>query len=145
LKRRWGTIRVVLAGAVCVTAVFLTRRAHDTVMTEVYDPYCKGVSASDPNDRIRWLTIAAEADPGLARTYKDRGLAYFERGDMDRAIHDYGRAIALNPGYIEAYNARAIVCYLRKDFQKMSADMATIRRLGGKVDPRLPNPDPIKH
>lgn len=40
--------------------------------------------------------------------YYNRGLAYDSIGKYNWAIHDYNKAIALNPDYAEAYNNRGI-------------------------------------
>ena len=36
-------------------------------------------------------------------TYYNRGVAYRVKGDHDRAIADYTKAVALNPNNAEAY------------------------------------------
>ncbi|HVV70224.1 MAG TPA: tetratricopeptide repeat protein, partial [Verrucomicrobiae bacterium] len=38
--------------------------------------------------------------------YNNRGMAYFKRGDRERAFEDFTQAIALNPGFSRAYNNR---------------------------------------
>jgi tetratricopeptide (TPR) repeat protein len=42
----------------------------------------------------------------LAVDYYNRGLAYRNKGDYDRAIADYNQAIRLDPKYAAAYNNR---------------------------------------
>ena len=41
--------------------------------------------------------------------YNNRGFAYYLKGDAERAIADYTRAIALRPNYPKAYNSRGVV------------------------------------
>jgi tetratricopeptide (TPR) repeat protein len=38
--------------------------------------------------------------------YTNRGIAYRARGEPDRAIADYDKAIWLNPKFADAYNGR---------------------------------------
>ena len=38
-----------------------------------------------------------------------RGFAYFEKGQFDRAIHDYSQAIALTPNDVDIYGHRGYV------------------------------------
>ena len=41
-----------------------------------------------------------------AEAYYNRGIAYGDKGEYDKAIEDYSKAIELNPEYAEAYNNR---------------------------------------
>ena len=36
----------------------------------------------------------------------NRGIAYSERGDYDRAIKDFDEAIRIDPKYVRAYGVR---------------------------------------
>ena len=46
--------------------------------------------------------------PNLAWAYINRGIAYRAKGEPDRAIEDYDKAIWLNPKFADAYNRRGI-------------------------------------
>ena len=41
-------------------------------------------------------------DPRNTDAFKYRGLAYYDKGNYDRAIADYNETIRLNPQYDEA-------------------------------------------
>jgi tetratricopeptide (TPR) repeat protein len=45
--------------------------------------------------------------PENAIDYNNRGLVYFQAGQLDRAIADYNRALDINPLLAKAYNNRA--------------------------------------
>jgi tetratricopeptide (TPR) repeat protein len=49
----------------------------------------------------------------LAKVYYNRGVAYDNKEQHDRAIKDYDKAITLNPKYAEVYNNRGIA-YTKK-------------------------------
>ena len=52
------------------------------------------------NDQtIRNLDDAIESNPGDAAGYINRGYAYYETGDYDRAIEDFDKAVRLCPNY----------------------------------------------
>lgn len=54
-----------------------------------------------------------ELNPNSAEAWWMRGNAYWDGGDLDRALADYNQALALDPDYAMAYLGRGNV-YLRK-------------------------------
>ena len=42
-------------------------------------------------------------------SYNNRGISYKEKGELDRALKDFDKAIELNPDFAEAYNNRGNV------------------------------------
>ena len=66
------------------------------------------------------------------RGYYNRGNAYRNNGEYDKAITDYTEAIRLDPKYATAYNNRGIAYRHRGDTQKAQADFAQAERLGCK-------------
>ncbi|MBN1345885.1 MAG: tetratricopeptide repeat protein [Phycisphaerae bacterium] len=136
MHRTWDIARVVLVGVLCVAGVLLCRRPPETDVPEVYDAFCQGVMASDPNQRIHWLGAAARIDPGFAPVYKERAAGYVEKGLYDLAIEDYTRAINLRADYAEAYLSRATAWYRKHSYDRAWSDVAMWRKLGGrKVEP----------
>ena len=43
----------------------------------------------------------------MAQAYNNRGLAYVKKGEHDKAIADYGKAIGINPKHARTYNSLA--------------------------------------
>lgn len=61
-------------------------------------------------DRLRAIELLSyliERNPGNASDYNNRGLIYFQDGQLDAAIADYDKALELNPRLDSAYNNRA--------------------------------------
>ena len=54
-----------------------------------------------------------QSEPRDAQFYLNRGTTYVAKGEYDRAISDFNKALEINPGYIETYNIRGGV-YSRK-------------------------------
>jgi len=61
-------------------------------------------------------------DPKDADAYNNRGLAWSNKGDTDRAIADFNRAIELDPKYVYAYNGRGLAWYNKGDTDRAIAD-----------------------
>ena len=57
------------------------------------------------------LDAAIQRNPEDAKTYNTRGDAYLRKGEYDRAIEDYGKAIKLDCKYAEAYHGRGLAYY----------------------------------
>ncbi len=49
-------------------------------------------------------------------------MAYYKKGDYDRAIVDYDLALRLNPQDADAYNNRGLVYYNKRDYDLAIAD-----------------------
>ena len=47
-------------------------------------------------------------------TGQSRGFAYDDKGEYDRAIEDYNKAIELNPEFAEVYNSRGLAYFIQK-------------------------------
>jgi serine/threonine-protein kinase len=67
--------------------------------------------------------------------YRERGLAHYLQGDLDRAINDQTEAIRLRPLDAVAWNNRGAALLKRGDFAEAAADLREAIRL----DPQLPN------
>jgi tetratricopeptide (TPR) repeat protein len=59
-----------------------------------------------------------------------RGTKAMNRRDFEEALEHFDRALAADPGFAEAYNQRAILHYLREDFDKCIDDcQAAVERM----------------
>ena len=66
---------------------------------------------------------AIDLDPEDAAAYNNRGLAYANKGDLERAIADYDQAIALDPEDAYAYNNRGVAYFLIGNHDQALADL----------------------
>src|SRR5262245_36855523 len=57
---------------------------------------------------IRACDEAISQSPRDAASYNNRGNAYQNKGNLDRALADYTKAIEINPKYAGAYNNRGL-------------------------------------
>ena len=58
----------------------------------------------------------------LAVAFYNRGVAYADKKDYDRAIADYDQAIRLDPNYAHAFNNRGVAYESKKDYDRAIAD-----------------------
>jgi hypothetical protein len=68
-----------------------------------------------PNQAINYLNKAIEKNPKFAEAYNNRGNAYRDLKQLQKAFADYNQAIRLKPNYVQAYNNRGNIYY---DLQK---------------------------
>lgn len=65
----------------------------------------------------------------VSHAYNNRGYEYDDRGDYEKAIADYTKAIQLKPDYAEAYNNRGISYSNRKQYDKAMDDYSKAIKL----------------
>jgi tetratricopeptide (TPR) repeat protein len=81
-------------------------------------------------DAIAACSRLIVADPFIAwRTYNNRGIAYNNQGDYDRAIADYTEAIRLDPKYAGAFSNRGTAYRNKGDNGRAIADYTEALRL----------------
>jgi len=69
-----------------------------------------------------WCQGRIEIDPEYARAYNNRGFAYDNYGEFDKAIADYTRAIAIDPYYTTAYYNRGFAYRAKGEKNKSNSD-----------------------
>jgi len=78
---------------------------------------------------------AIELDPELVPAYVNRGLAYYEKGEFDRAIADCDKAIELDLELAWAYFLRSCAYYGKGEVAKAVSDLERCIELSS--DPEL--------
>jgi len=71
----------------------------------------------DPNVAVDYWNRAIRAQQNTAIAYSNRGLAYHELKQYQRAVKDYNAAIKRDPGYAAAYNNRGNAYYELAQYQ----------------------------
>ena len=80
-----------------------------------------------------------QLDPNYAEAYNNRGAAYDDKREYDRAIQDYDQAIRLNPNYALAFYNRGIA-YATRRLRPRHPDFDQAIRLDPKYALRLLRP-----
>ena len=79
-----------------------------------------------------------ELNPRNARAYSQRGLPYFLKGEYDKAIDDFSKAIELNPDFAGAYYFRGIVQLHTQEWGKVKEDLTIAKDMGVDIVDAFP-------
>ena len=72
------------------------------------------------------LELPIALDPNDARAYSHRGLAYYRKGEYERAIADHSKAIAIDPNDANAYYNRGVAYEQKGDKDQAIADFRKV-------------------
>ncbi len=103
----------------------------------------KAMKAPAQEEKMKLLDVslseynkALEIFPEYADAFGQRGLAYYRKGEGDKAIADYKRAIDLNVGQWKVYNNLGVIYGERNNL----SEAMKYFKLSLKVDSRFPDP-----
>ncbi len=97
------------------------------------------LDSKDYDLRIKACSAMIEHNPKDVVAYHNRGEAYGLKGDSDRAISDYTKAIVLDPSYVPAYNSRGRAYVSKGDYVRAVDD---VTRAGELTHKPVPKPQP---
>jgi hypothetical protein len=95
--------------------------------------------SKDHDLRIKACSAMILSNPKDVVAYHNRGDAYGHKGDIDRAISDYTKAIVLDPNYVPAYNSRGRAYVSKGDYVRAVDD---VTRAGELTYKPVPKPQP---
>jgi tetratricopeptide (TPR) repeat protein len=101
------------------------------------------LDGKDHDLRIRGCSAMIQRNPKDVLAYQNRGDAYGLKGEVDRAISDYTKAIELDPNYAPAYTNRGRAYTSKGDYTRAVADVTKASELlpnGGIVKATAPKP-----
>jgi tetratricopeptide (TPR) repeat protein len=77
--------------------------------------------------------LAAGAKENSAEFYIKRGIAHGKKGELDRAITDFNKALKINPRDVRAYLSRGVAYGKKDQHDQAIADFTAAL----KIDPKL--------
>ncbi|MEZ5898536.1 MAG: peptidylprolyl isomerase [Hyphomicrobiaceae bacterium] len=85
----------------------------------------KGCPGANPDASIKACTAEVDALSGAAKStpLNNRGAAYFNKGDYEKAVADYTQALRFDPKNADAYRNRAIANLRQKKYELAIADL----------------------
>ena len=108
-------------------------------MANGYDDARAGIAelnSGNNAEAIRLLTRALDsgqiANGDLAAAYFDRGLAWANSGEYDKAIADYNDAIRFNPHLVDVYHGRGVAWVKKGGYDKAISDFNTAIRFNAQ-------------
>ncbi len=121
----------LFATALLAGAVSFTVRA-DAQMSPVWET-CTGLPNVDWDQQIKSCTsligLTTETSQNHAVAYIRRGIAYLNKGDLDRAIADYTVAVEVDSNSAQAYFDRGNIYLSKGDYDKAIADFTSAIQL----------------
>jgi tetratricopeptide (TPR) repeat protein len=88
--------------------------------------------------RIKSCSEIIHSEPDNAIAYHNRGIAHQSKGDLERALADFDKAIQLDPSYRSAYDARGRIYATKGDYARALADVTRASELAVKTTSALP-------
>ena len=76
------------------------------------------------------LYFIGQAAPKTASEFNERGLAYYNSGEYDKAIADASQALKINPNYTFCYVVRGMAYNAKKDYKNAIPDLEAALKLG---------------
>jgi tetratricopeptide (TPR) repeat protein len=78
---------------------------------------------ADSVARIAACSELIQKNPRDASAHLNRGTAFQAKGEMDRALADYNKAVELRPNYAAAYETRGAAYAAKGDYVRAVADV----------------------
>jgi len=129
-KRRWVRrgIAVVVPVMLLSTCVVVFAASDREDCADADNPDQKIASCS------RLIADDAESAPNRAQAYGNRGAAYYDKGEFDRAIADFSEAVKIDanvvpPYFALAYSRRGLGAAEKKDYDQAIADYSEAIKL----------------
>ena len=124
------------AGAILVTGFFLVSCAAPSTgikslsETDILLKIGDGFYFNDRyEESVEKYSQAIEAQPGLAKAYRNRGYAYLALDEDAKALADFNRAIEISPDFAEAYLGRATLHYRQNAYSEAITDFDRVIEL----------------
>jgi tetratricopeptide (TPR) repeat protein len=136
----YQVIRKLWPEKVSVYMDFLIKNMHSDALIaagmmrggEQYLDWIKPGAPGVPMGLAIFITEGDNPQPHAGTSIAERGLAFAEKGEYDRAIADFDEAIRLDPNDAHSFRYRGIAYYDKADYDRAIADFDEAIRLDPK-------------
>jgi tetratricopeptide (TPR) repeat protein len=111
-------------------SLFSRRQFHELVVKHRAERYAKGFNSWDHFVAMLFCQLAQAKS--LREICGGACHLHGHEGDRDQAIHEYTKAIEINPRYADAYYGRGVVYQFKGKCDQARADYKKACELGGK-------------
>jgi tetratricopeptide (TPR) repeat protein len=78
---------------------------------------------------VAGIVVGQMKEPKTAKEFFDRGSAFYDKNNLDKALADFNRAIKLDPKFADAYETRAFEYEDKKEPDRAIADYTMVIHL----------------
>lgn len=84
-----------------------------------------------------WTHVSSVFSKRVPIAHDSLGNAYLKKGNLDKAVSEYKKSLALNPRFAKAHYTLGLAYYYRRDYKLAVIHCDRAIALGGDVDPKL--------
>lgn len=95
--------------------------------------WVKKQDVASPDKAVEEFTKDIKKDPHDGYAYLCRGLAFYDKGELDIAIEDFNEAIRWDPKDASAYSSRSLCWWAKREVDKAIQDCSEAIRLDPEV------------
>lgn len=123
IRKRLQAIEAALGNADYEIPAHLNHVTVDQISTSVELSQAEKLRGTMTQHSPVGVAPVVERSPNDAEFYTLRGIVYAKRGNRERALADYNKALKLDPNYASAYDNRSIVYVFQNELGKAIADL----------------------
>ena len=84
---------------------------------------------------MKTINKAIEIQPDYVNAYNNRGVVYAKKGDYNRAIEDYDKAIEIQPDDAQCLLQSVVAPFYgtKGEMEKAKADLITAKEMGNLI------------
>ena len=111
---------------ILTTLVYISLTASTAWGQDAIEFYNRGLKSTLAYKKIEHFTTAIELNPNLVEAYEKRAIHHYLQWQLDKAIQDYNRIIALKPNNANAYLMRGLAYFKQEYGEGYSAELKNL-------------------
>lgn len=112
---------------ILITLLYIGLTTSTAWGQDAIEYYNRGVKSTLAYKKVAYFTKAIQLNPNLVQAYEKRAIHYYLQWQLDKAIQDYNRIIALKPDDVNAYLMRGIAYFKEEYGEGISAEIKNLK------------------